>query len=49
MVEGYTLNQQQLQERGIAFEQALDLLSRTLANHQLVNTEGQRFSGSSPA
>jgi hypothetical protein len=32
LVEGYTLNQQRLQERGIEFEQALDLLSRTLAN-----------------
>ncbi len=36
LVEGYTLSQQRLQERGIEFEQALDLLSRTLANQQLV-------------
>ena len=41
LVEGYTLNQRRLQERGIEFEQALTLLSRTLANQQLVNTEGE--------
>lgn len=41
LVEGYSLNQQRLTERGIEFEQALDLLSRTLANQQLVSTEGE--------
>lgn len=41
LVEGYTLNQQRLKERGIEFEQALDLLSRTLANQQLVSAEGE--------
>jgi prophage maintenance system killer protein len=41
LVEGYTLNQHRLRERGIEFEQALDLLSRTLANRQLVNPEGE--------
>lgn len=41
LVDGYTLNQQRLRERGIAFEQALDLLSRTLANQQLVSAEGE--------
>jgi prophage maintenance system killer protein len=41
LVDGYTLNQQRLKERGIAFEQALDLLSRTLANQQLVNPAGE--------
>ena len=41
LVEGYTLNQRRLQERGIEFEQALTLLSRTLGNQQLVNTEGE--------
>ena len=41
LVEGYTLNQQRLREHGIAFEQALDLLSRTLANQQLVSAEGE--------
>ncbi len=40
LVEGYSLNQQRLQERGIEFEQAVSLLSRTLANQQLVNSEG---------
>lgn len=40
LVQGYTLNQRRLQERGIEFEQALGLLSRTLANQQLVNPEG---------
>ncbi|MGL1832261.1 RhuM family protein [Rhodocyclaceae bacterium SMB388] len=45
LVEGYSLNQQRLKERGIAFEQALDLLSRTLANQQLVSTEGTAVLG----
>lgn len=41
LVEGYTLNQHRLTERGIEFEQAVRLLSRTLANQQLVSDEGQ--------
>lgn len=41
LVEGYTINRQRLQERGIEFEQAVALLSRTLANQQLVNNEGE--------
>ncbi|MDT0499132.1 RhuM family protein [Algiphilus sp. W345] len=45
LVAGYSLNQQRLKERGIAFEQALDLLSRTLANQQLVSTEGEAVLG----
>lgn len=40
LVQGYTLNQRRLQERGIEFEQAVTLLSSTLANQQLVNDEG---------
>lgn len=40
LVQGYTLNQRRLQERGIEFEQAVTLLSRTLAHQQLVNDEG---------
>lgn len=32
LVQGYTLNERGLQERGIEFEQALSLLSRTLSN-----------------
>lgn len=41
LVDGYTLNQRRLQERGIEFEQAVTLLSRTLANQQLVNNAGE--------
>lgn len=32
-------------ERGIEFKQALDLLSQTLANQQLVSTEGEAILG----
>lgn len=41
LVDGYTLNQRRLQERGIEFEQVVTLLSQTLANQSLVNPEGQ--------
>jgi hypothetical protein len=41
LVQGYTLNQQRLQERGIEFEQAVDLLSRTLTNQGLISPEGE--------
>lgn len=41
LVQGYTLNERRLQERGVEFEQAITLLSRTLANQQLVNDAGQ--------
>ena len=41
LVEGYTLNQRRLQERGIEFEQVVSLLSQTLANQQLVNHAGE--------
>lgn len=41
LVDGYTINQRRLQERGIEFEQAVTLLSRTLANQQLVNNAGE--------
>ncbi|MEZ5507155.1 MAG: virulence protein RhuM/Fic/DOC family protein [Gammaproteobacteria bacterium] len=41
LVEGYTLNQRRLQERGTEFEQAVSLLSRTLSNQQLINPEGE--------
>jgi prophage maintenance system killer protein len=41
LVEGYTLNQRRLQERGVEFEQAIALLSRTLANQELVSDEGE--------
>ncbi|WP_225784591.1 virulence protein RhuM/Fic/DOC family protein [Xenophilus sp. Marseille-Q4582] len=41
LVEGYTLNQRRLAERGIEFEQAVSLLARTLTNQQLVSDEGR--------
>jgi len=41
LVQGYTLNQRRLQERGIEFEQAIALLSRTLGNQQLINEAGE--------
>ncbi|SFB88370.1 Fic/DOC family protein [Marinospirillum celere] len=41
LVQGYTLNQRRLQERGIEFEQAVNLLTRTLSNQQLVSPEGE--------
>jgi prophage maintenance system killer protein len=40
LVQGYTLNQKRLAERGIEFEQAVKLLSQTLTNQQLVNEQG---------
>jgi prophage maintenance system killer protein/phage regulator Rha-like protein len=40
LVQGYTLNEKRLQERGIEFEQAVQLLSQTLKNQQLVSSEG---------
>lgn len=41
LVQGYTLNQRRLAERGIEFEQAVALLSRTLSNQELVSAEGE--------
>lgn len=41
LVDGYTLNQRRLAERGIEFEQSVSLLSRTLANQQLVTDQGR--------
>ena len=41
LVQGYTLNQNRLAERGIEFEQAVSLLSRTLSNQQLVSPQGE--------
>jgi prophage maintenance system killer protein len=40
LVQGYTLNEKRLQERGIEFKQAVQLLSQTLKNQQLVSSEG---------
>lgn len=41
LVQGYTLNRRRLEERGVEFEQAVELLSRTLANQGLVSAEGE--------
>jgi len=41
LVQGYTVNQRRLQERGIEFEQAIALLSRTLTQQQLLAPEGE--------
>ncbi len=41
LVQGYTLNQRRLTERSIEFEQAVNLLSRTLTNQGLVSNEGE--------
>ncbi|MDV7106251.1 virulence protein RhuM/Fic/DOC family protein [Vibrio sp. TH_r3] len=40
LIEGYTLNQQRLAERGVEFNQALSLLSQTLTNQALITREG---------
>jgi prophage maintenance system killer protein len=40
LLDGYTLNQHRLHERGIEFEQVITLLSNTLANQKLVQPEG---------
>ncbi|HEY7772630.1 MAG TPA: virulence protein RhuM/Fic/DOC family protein [Marinagarivorans sp.] len=40
LVTGYTLNKRRLHERGIEFEQAVALLSQTLASQHLVNEQG---------
>jgi prophage maintenance system killer protein len=45
LVDGYSLSQRRLKERGIEFKQALDLLSQTLANQQFVSTEGEAVLG----
>ncbi|BFU60673.1 MULTISPECIES: virulence protein RhuM/Fic/DOC family protein [Rodentibacter] len=41
LLKGYAINQKRLQEKGIEFQQAINLLSQTLSNQALVNTEGQ--------
>ncbi|AWL79171.1 RhuM family protein [Capnocytophaga canimorsus] len=40
LVQGYTINEQRLKERGIEFNEVLSLLSSTLENQTLVNDEG---------
>jgi hypothetical protein len=42
LIQGYTLNEKRLRERGLKeLEQAVDLLSRTLTHHALVSDEGR--------
>lgn len=41
LVQGYTLNERRLQEKGIEFSQVVALLSRTLANQALVTSDGE--------
>jgi hypothetical protein len=41
LIDGYTLNQKRLVERGIEFEQAISLLSRTLTHQQLLAPAGE--------
>lgn len=41
LVDGYTLNEKCLQEKGIEFSQAVALLSQTLSNQALINAEGE--------
>ncbi|HMW48605.1 MAG TPA: RhuM family protein [Cellvibrionaceae bacterium] len=45
LVQGYTINQKRLAERGIEFEQAIALLSKTLSNQQLVAPAGEAVLG----
>uniref|UniRef100_UPI0015624D58 Fic family protein n=1 Tax=Capnocytophaga canis TaxID=1848903 RepID=UPI0015624D58 len=40
LVQGYTLNEQRLKERGIEFNEVLSLLSSTLENQTLISDEG---------
>lgn len=42
LIHGYTLNERRLREKGLSeAEQAIQLLSRTLTRHKLVNEEGR--------
>lgn len=41
LVQGYSLNQRRLAERGIEFGQAVNLLSRTLSNQKLITPAGE--------
>jgi len=45
LVEGYTLNERRLQQRGIEFQQAIELLSQTLSNQQLLDEKGNAVLG----
>lgn len=41
LIDGYTINEKRLQERGVDYQQTVELLSRTLLNQQLISSEGQ--------
>lgn len=41
LVQGHTLNRRRLEQRGVAFEQAVALLAKTLTQNQLVSPEGE--------
>lgn len=41
LVQGFSLNQHRLIERGIEFEQAVNLLSRTLTNQGMISAQGE--------
>ena len=46
LIRGYTLNERRLREKGLTeAEQAIQLLSRTLTHHNLVNDEGRGVLG----
>lgn len=41
LIQGYAINQQRLQAKGVEFEQVIQLLQQTLNNQALVNDEGK--------
>lgn len=41
LVQGYTLHEKRLRERGIEFEQVVSLLTQTLSNQKLLSSDGQ--------
>lgn len=41
LIEGYTLNQQRLAQRGVEMEHVLNLLSATLQNQQMITESGE--------
>ena len=45
LIEGYTLNQRRLRQRGVECSQALDLLSKTLLNQSLIVSDGEAVVG----
>ncbi len=45
LIDGYSLNQRRLEQRGIELNRAINLLSQTLNNQALINTEGSAVVG----